>query len=167
MTDHDEPPQRLDFPHNWDVLRGDAPPGAADSAEPVADEAPRVAPSTLILLAASWGDTVSALAVCTAALVGVAAGNHELGVAALPWAAAVGLAWWLATAAVVVVVRQGTPGMLLAGVVFADRVPPRRLASVLAAAIVHAVLLGLPGAFGARRSPLALAAGSAIRLAGA
>jgi hypothetical protein len=167
VTGHDEPPQRLDFPHNWDVLRDEAPEGAADGAEPVAEGTPRSTPSTLTLFAASWGDAVSALTVCTAALVGVAAGNHEVGVTALPWAAAVGVAWWLATATVVIVVRQGTPGMLLAGVAFADRVPPRRLGPVLAVAAVHAALLGLPGVLGARRSPLALAAGSPIRLAGA
>jgi hypothetical protein len=166
MTDGPEPGPRLEFPANWDVLRdGDGDPSAADAGDP--DPGSPNAPPILTLVAASWGDAVAALAVCTASLAVLTMDDLAVDAAALPWAAALGAVWWLAAAAAVVVVRQGTPGMLLAGVAFAGRVSPARLVGVLAAALLHAALLGLPSLLGPRRSPLALAAGCPIRLASA
>jgi hypothetical protein len=166
MTDDREPSKRLDFPHNWDVIH-EGPGGASGSGEPTPPLDPPAVPSLLSLLAASWGDAVAALAVCTAALVGLAVSDLRVGVAALPWSAALGVVWWLAAAAAAVALRQGTPGMLAAGVVFAERVPSRRLPAVLGAALVQALLLGLPGLLGVRRSPLAIAAGTTIRFSDA
>ena len=164
MTDSPEPGPRLEFPANWDVLRdGDEAPSEAG---PPDNGSPTAPPPILALLAASWGDAVAALAVCTTALASLAADGPAVDPAALPWAAALGVVWWFAAAALVVV-RQGTPGMLLAGIAFPERVSPARLAGVLAAALLHAALLGLPSLLGPRRSPVAVAAGCPIRIASA
>lgn len=150
-----------EIPRNWDILQ--------DST--IEDELPE-APSTVIessdtpptinLLASSWADAVVSLGVCTAALFGLNAAGHQPSLTALPWAMALGFAWWLAAAASLVAIRQATPGMLLAGVVFSDRVAPARLAVVIAAAAVSALLLGLPNLLGPRRAPLALAAATRL-----
>jgi len=163
--DRDTPAQR-EFPNNWDVLQ-----------EPVADDEilddvaaavePTGPPPVLNILAASWADAVAPLAVCTVALLGLDAVGHHGTLTALPWAVALGIAWWVIAAATLVVVRQGTPGMLLAGVVFADGVAPGRVALVIAAAASSALLLGLPNLLGPRRSPLALAAASELETAAA
>ena len=64
--------------------------------------------------------------------------------------AALGAAWWVAAAAAFVVVRQGTPGMLLAGVHFKSRVSPGRLPVVIVIAALCALLGGLPAMVGDR-----------------
>ncbi len=163
MTGRDDEPRKLEFPPTWDVLQHDR-----GSETPAASEAPPEqgvsAPLPLInLLAGSWADSVTVLAVCTAALIGLTGAGHSDSFSALPWAAAMAAAWWAFAAAVLVAIRQGTPGMLLAGVVLADRVAPGRLALVVAAAAAQALLLGLPALFGPRRSPIALAASSRLR----
>lgn len=161
MTD-DPVPDRLGFPSNWDVIRDDSP-----APETAGDEADLTtlptAPSMLSLVAASWADAVTVVAVCTAALLGLVLSGHQVPAAALGWAAVLGSAWWIASAATLIVVRQGTPGMLLAGIVFSEPVPPGRLAAVVAAGAGQALLFGLPGLAGPRRSPLALAAASRLR----
>jgi hypothetical protein len=162
MNDDASNPDRLDFPANWDVIRDDTPKPVTGGEEVDPTETP-TAPSMLSLLAASWADTVTIVAVCTAALIGLVLSGHQVPTAALGWAAALGAAWWIAAAATLIVVRQGTPGMLLAGVVFSDPVPPRRVAAVVAAGAAQALLFGLPGLAGPRRSPLALAAASRLR----
>ena len=161
MRDGEESPEQRPFPKNWDVLQD---PDHSDAAidDPTPVSAAVSSPPTINVLAASWADAVAALGVCTAALVGLTTFGHHSLLAALPWAAALGAAWWIAAAAILVVIRQGTPGMLLAGIVFADHVPPRRLALIIGAAAVSGLLIGLPGLLGARRSPLALAAASAL-----
>jgi hypothetical protein len=121
-----------------------------------------VVPPTLNLVASSWADTVASLGVCTAALFGLNAAGHHPALPVLPWAIALGVLWWLAAAAALIVVRQATPGMLLAGIVFSDRVAPNRVAAVIMVAAVSAVLMGLPNLLGPRRSPLALAAASKL-----
>ncbi|MCK5375457.1 MAG: hypothetical protein KAJ97_00145, partial [Acidobacteria bacterium] len=57
-------------------------------------------------------------------------------------------------------VRQGTPGMLLAGLSFEQPVRTGRVPWVLAAALFGVATLGLVGLVGARSSPLRLAAAS-------
>lgn len=166
MRGDEEEPRQREFPNNWDVLRestlDDQP---VDDAAPTSD--PSTSPPTINILASSWADAVACLGVCTAALVGLnATGNHG-SLTAFPWAVALGAAWWVIAAATLVVIRQGTPGMLLAGIVFSARVAPRRVAVVIAAAAVSALLLGLPSLLGARRSPLALAAASGLESAAA
>jgi hypothetical protein len=166
MRDDRDTPEQREFPNNWDVLQE---PAADDlpAAEAAAPSGPTGPPPILNILAASWADGVAPLGVCTAALVGLNVAGHHGSLSALPWAVALGVAWWAIAAATLVVVRQGTPGMLLAGVVFADRVAPGRVAIVIAAAAASALLLGLPNLLGPRRSLLALAAASVLESAAA
>jgi hypothetical protein len=163
MTRSDEGPERSEIPNNWDVIRdtvveGDD--GDAPEAEAVFEGS--ACPPKINLLAASWADAVVVLAVCTAALLCLNAAGHQENLIALPWAATLGLVWWTAAAAILVTIRQGTPGMLLAGVHFSGRIAPRRVGAVVVAAALSSVLVGLPGLLGARLSPLALAGGSAL-----
>jgi len=161
MSGGEESPEQRQFPKNWDVLRdSDLDDETMDVPFPASESASL--PPTINVLASSWADAVAVLGVCTATLVGLAALGHHGSLTALPWATVLGLAWWTAAAAILVVIRQGTPGMLLAGIVFSDRVAPRRLPVVIGAAALSALLVGLPGLFGARRSPLAFAAASEL-----
>ena len=159
-SDEDSPGERA-IPNNWDVLH-ESPPdeNQVDGAPPTDD--PTGVPPTLNLLASSWADTVVSLGVCTATLFGLNAAGHHPSLPALPWAFALGVLWWLAAAAALILNRQATPGMLLAGIVFSDRVAPNRVAAVIGAAAVSALLLGLPNLLGPRHSPLAFAAASKL-----
>lgn len=151
-----------EIPGNWDVLAGTE---KDDAAPPIAAEPDTEPPCnfplppTINLVASFWADGVVVLAVLTATLLGLNAAGHQEVVAAVPFAAVLGLAWWLFAAAVLVTIRQGTPGMLLAGIQFDDRVAPMRVVAVLAVAAFGALFLGLPGLLGAKNSPLALAGG--------
>ena len=161
MRREENSPDQREFPRNWDVLND-----SVRNGEVLEDFAPRSEPErrppTINLLASSWADAVVSLGVCTAALFGLNTIGYNGSLTAFPWALALGAAWWATAATILVVIRQGTPGMLLAGIVFGDRVAPWRLAMVIAAAAVCALLLGLPCLLGARRSPLALAAASEL-----
>ena len=106
-------------------------------------------------------NSVTVLGASAAALLAVVAFGYGTGLHALPWALGVAVAWWGVAAAVLVAVRRGTPGMLLAGIVFEEQVPPGRLAPTLGVALLTAFSAGLLGLLGARRSPLARMAGSA------
>jgi len=145
---------------DWDTLvdrgRGSGPPSHT-----MTDPDP-LGPPILTLLATAWGDLVGILAVCTGALIAILALGERPALAAFGWAAALGVVWWAFAAAVLVVVRQATPGMLLAGVSFADPVQPRRVGWVLAAALVGVVTIGLSGVIGGRGGALRLAAASAV-----
>lgn len=154
-------PEQSDFPTNWDVLHESTLEDEAPVDDSVISDSTD-SPPTINLLASSWADAVASLGVCTAALFGLNAAGHHGSLTAFPWAAALGVAWWTIAAVALVVIRQGTPGMLLAGIVFSDRVAPRRVAMVIVAAAVSALLLGLPGLLGSRRSPLAFAAASEL-----
>ena len=161
MRSNEIPPEDHEIPKNWDILAespidedfGDGPPSTNDSGG---------VPPTINLLASSWADAVASLVVCTAALFGLNVAGHNPSLTALPWALALGVVWWLAATAALILIRHATPGMLLAGVVFSNRVAPGRVAMVIAAALVSALLLGLPNLLGPRRSPLALAAASRL-----
>lgn len=161
MRGEEDSPRQRGFPNNWDVLHEST---IEDEPREDPGEAPDSSgsPPTINLLASSWADAVASLGVCTAALVGLNAAGHGGLLIALPWAVALGAVWWAVAAAALVVIRQGTPGMLLAGIVFNDRVAPGRVAVVIAAAAVSALLFGLPGLLGPRRSPLAFAAASEL-----
>lgn len=160
MSSLDESTKRRDIPTNWDVVR-EVPDDSLE--EPTNALKPAVGqPPTINLVAASWADAVSAIGVCTAALVGLNGAGHRAALAALPWAAGLGVAWWLVASIILVAVRQGTPGMLLAGLQFSDRIAPRRVVPVVATAAVSALLFGLPGLLGAGRSPLAVVGASAL-----
>jgi hypothetical protein len=149
-----------DIPDDWDALaeRGGAPP--VEAAGPAAPHGE--VPPPVTLMAASWADLVAMLAVCTGGLIAVMAVGQRPALPAFAWAAGLALAWWVSAASVLLVVRQGTPGMLLAGVRFLDAVPPRLVPRVLAAALLGALTLGAPGLLGGRLSPLAAAARSRL-----
>jgi hypothetical protein len=120
MTD-----DRGSMPRDWDALmdRGtdDAPPSP-----PVAGpDAP--GPPALTVMAAAWADLVGILAVCTGALVAILSLGERPALPAFAWAAALGVVWWIFATTVLVVVRQATPGMLLAGVSFSEPVHPTRV----------------------------------------
>jgi len=164
MRGDKEESQQREFPNNWDVLRESTDDDQVLEDTPQTPD-PSTSPPTINLLASSWADAVACLGVCTAALLGLNAAGYQGSLTAFPWAVALGATWWVIAAATLVVIRQGTPGMLLAGIAFNARVAPRRVAAVVAAAAVSALLLGLPGLLGARRSPLALAAASRLESA--
>jgi hypothetical protein len=155
MTD-----DRRSMPGDWDTLMdrgvndGSPPPTAAGP------DAPE--PPALTVMAAAWADLVGILAVCTGALVAILLLGERPALSAFAWAAALGVAWWIFSAAVLVVVRQATPGMLLAGVSFSDPVRPNRVCWVLVAALLGVITAGLSGVVGGRRSILRRAAASEI-----
>jgi hypothetical protein len=144
-----------EIPHDWDALN-DRDGGNESAVPPVPPD--DFEPPVLTLMASSWADLVGMLAVCTGGLVAVLALGQRPSLAAFGWAAVLALVWWACAAASLVVVRQGTPGMLMAGVRFREPVPPGRVPGVLAAALVGVVSLGLPGLLGSDRSPLRAAA---------
>jgi hypothetical protein len=147
-----------DIPNDWDALvdRGAEvqperkPPPPAESDDP--------GPPVITLMAISWADLVAMLAVCTGALMAILLLGERPTLPAFSWSAGLALAWWLFAGAVLVVVRQGTPGMLMAGVSFENSVAPGRVPGVLTAALLGVLTLGLPGVLGGRRSLLRIAA---------
>lgn len=169
--EHDAP-----IPADWDRLDSDGPSddaGSVITSEPAADEPVASPPprsdltddgvDTLTLLAAGWAEVATLLAVCTACVASLllVGGTPTLGL--LPWAAGAAGAWWLLAATVLVTVRSGSPGMLLAGVVFVRPVRGRRVGGVVAAAALGGLSLGLlVAAGGPRKSLLATAAGSPL-----
>lgn len=148
-----------DMPGDWDALaeRGE---GGAAPPEPSPGQDPT--PPALALMASSWADLVVMLAVCTGSLIAVLALGQRPALPAFGWAAGLAILWWAFAAAALVVVRQGTPGMLLAGVRFREPVAASRLPYVLLAALFGVVTLGSIGALGARISPLAAAAATEL-----
>jgi len=181
----EQSPEELSFPINWDRLSNDAGDEARDATDDIGSEigaglgddtgeealerhqeAPRAGapagPPTLNLVAAAWADLVALLAFVVAELIAVVIAGYDIKLAALPWIVALALAWWCAAALVLVVVRRGTPGMLMAGVVFKAQVSPSRLAAIILVALVLVCLLGLPALLGARRSLLRIAASSPL-----
>ena len=119
-------------------------------------------PPALTVIASSWADLVGMLAVCTGALIAILVLGERPALPAFVWAAALGVVWWLFSAAVLVVVRQATPGMLLAGISFSEAVRPQRVFWVLVAALVGVGTFGLSGIIGGRGSALRLAAAAAV-----
>ncbi len=144
-----------EIPPDWDSL-ADRDDGLPATPDPGSSDDPE--PPALMMMAASWADLVGMLAVCAGGLIAVMVLGQRPALAAFGWAAALALLWWTCAAAVLVVVRQGTLGMLLAGVRFFEPVVPARVPRVLAAALLGVVTLGLPGLLGARWSPLRVAA---------
>jgi len=155
MSSDESLEEHREFPTNWDVLNPSAPDDDLHYEE-ASDEKQVTKPPTINVLASSWADAVAALAVCTAALFGLNAAGFQGLLTALPWAAILGVTWWVIAAAILVAIRQGTPGMLLAGVHFGGLVPSQRVVAVVVTAAVCALFLGLPGLL--PRSPLAYAA---------
>lgn len=152
---------RPEVPENWDEIadRGEASDRPGSGASFVA--ADRGLP-IVTLMAASWADLSTILAVCTIALLALLALGETPALPVFPWTVALAFGWWVISASVLLVIRQGTPGMLLAGVAFKEQVRPKRVVAVLTAALVSALALGLPGLLGPGSSPLRLAAGSPL-----
>lgn len=151
-------------PQDWDRLAeraGDSPALGDRGAAPSP-----ASPPTLTIMAASWGDALAILIVCTAELALVHALGHGYGLATVSWAGLAAFTWWLLASAALLVIRQGSVGMLMAGIVNAETIPPRRIPCVLLAAVVSALLIGAPAILGPRRHPLSVAAGAPLVLAG-
>jgi hypothetical protein len=159
-------PDLEDIPPDWDSLKDRSTESEEKPVvlpEAIAEDH---APPVISLMAASWADLVGMLAVCTAALIAVLALGEPPALSVFPWAAALALAWWAFAASVLVLVRQGTPGMLLAGVVFEEPVPAPRVPGVLAAAVFGVATFGLVGLLGPRSSLLRLAAATELATVG-
>jgi len=153
---------RDDIPTDWDALGDRQTPMSPRPAPRLESDEGGPEPSLITLMATSWADLVGMLAVCTGALIAILILGERPTLPAFAWAAALAMVWWVFAASVLVVVRQGTPGMLLAGVNFSAQVLPRQVVSVLVAALAGVATLGLPGLLGARRSILGAAAGSDV-----
>jgi hypothetical protein len=151
---------RRSIPGDWDTLVDRS--GGGGSASTPVTEPDSPEPSALTVMAAAWADLVGILAVCTGALVAILLLGERPALPAFVWAAALGVVWWIFAAAMLVVVRQATPGMLLAGVSFSEPVHPKRVCWVLVAALVGVLTCGLSGVIGGRSSMLRLAAASDI-----
>ncbi len=114
-------------------------------------------------LTAAWADLVVISGATTSMVGAVILAGYPLGIRALPWAVMVALVGWGAACAILLRVRRGTPGMLLAGFVFSNEVTGGRLGWTVAAAGFNAFLLGLPALPGGpKTSLLSIASGSDI-----
>ena len=151
---------RKTIPGDWDAL-AERPSGVghARSSPPSHDHH---LPPVLTVLASAWADLVGMLAVCTGALIAILVLGERPALPAFAWAAALGIVWWAFAAAVLVVVRQATPGMLLAGMSFSEAVRPQRVVWVLVVALVGVATFGLSGIIGGRGSALRLAAATDV-----
>jgi hypothetical protein len=159
-------PQGIADSQDWDQLRRE--PNGIDEPSILGDEdvgEKDQRPPVLSMLAAAWADLATVLGVCTLALLSLVSVGYQTTVVAFPWAAALSLVWWGTATLVLVAVRRGSPGMLMAGVVFSKPVPLRKLPWVLAAALFLACTCGLPALLGARRSPLKAASGCSVQAA--
>jgi hypothetical protein len=153
---------RNNIPSDWDALGDRQARMRPESSRPPESDTGGPEPSLITLMATSWADLVSILAVCTSALIAILILGERPTLPAFAWAAALAMVWWVFAASVLVVVRQGTPGMLLAGVNFATPVLPKRVPLVLAAALAGVATIGLPGLLGGQRSILGSAAASDV-----
>ena len=148
------------MPGDWDELvERPSEVGRARDSSPRHD---RDLPPALTVMASAWADLVGVLAVCTGALIAILVLGERPALPAFVWAAALGVVWWVFAAAVLVVVRQATPGMLLAGMSFSEAVRPRRVVWVLVAALAGIATFGLSGIVGGRGSALRLAAATGV-----
>ena len=152
-----------EIPRDWDTLTDRE---QGDSVETFEDNSGSEdqRPPIITLMASSWADLVGMLAVCTAALIAVMILGNRPAIPAFGWAAFLALVWWVFAAWALVLIRQGTPGMLMAGMSFKDPVDPARIGWVLAAALLGVVTIGLPGLLGSDNSILSAAASSELSL---
>lgn len=146
----------LDEPADGQVVPPELEPPAAET-----DEL-----STIPVLAASWGDLGAMLTLAAVTLVALRLAGHGAPFAAAPWALGLAVLWWAVSAAALVAVRRGTPGMLMAGVGFEEAVVPQRIPWVVVSALLLAATLGLPSAIGRPGWVLGAAAGTRVATAG-
>ena len=164
MSDVTDDHAPAEVPDDWDHLAiEDDEPGVDDNA--LTREHGRQGGPSLALIAASWGDLALVLAVCAVTLVALKIAGYGAPFAAAWWALALAVLWWLVAAGMLLAIRRGTPGMLLAGVQFSEPVPPNRIAPVLLTALVMGATLGLPAAVGPPGWALTAAAGTRITTA--
>lgn len=149
-------------PEDWDRLREALPPDLAPPAPPPATG--DAEPGRLLLLAGALGDLLSVVAVNVCVLLALRLLGHPTVPSVLPWVGALSLIWWSLTAAALVVVRRGTPGMLVAGYGFTLPVPHGRVAGVLLLGLTLGLTLGLAGPLGLSRPLLHWAGGSRLAL---
>ena len=155
------PPGQHPVPDNWDQLRDqNGEPTAPSDPDDLRVEA--VGTPAMSVIAGSWGDLASLLGLCAASLVALKLGGYGAPMAALPWAIGLALVWWCAAASTLVVVRHGTPGMLMAGLAFTEPVARRRVPWVILTALVLCATLGIPAALSSRGWPLSMAGGVTI-----
>jgi hypothetical protein len=150
------------IPGDWDRIRDAAEEPGPEAFEPEAFEPGLEGDQQIpvsVLVGSALGDLVAVLGVCALALAVLALLGYRAQLAMLPWTVALAVAWWIAAAAATVLIRQATPGMLMAGVAFESTVSRARIPSVLLTALVLCCSLGIPALLGARHSPLRLAAG--------
>jgi hypothetical protein len=149
-------------PEDWDRLAD--PPAGERPATALRSSHPR--PGAVLLLAAALGDLVALVSLCALALLALRVLGHRAPLPAFPWAAALAVLWWSAAATALIVVRRGTPGMLMAGLGFVLPVATRRVAAVLAVALLAACSLGLPALLGVAGPLLRAASGTQLSLQG-
>ncbi|MEN8163957.1 MAG: hypothetical protein ABFS37_07505 [Acidobacteriota bacterium] len=114
-------------------------------------------------LAVAWADLVVVAGLTTAMIGTVILAGYPLSIRALPWAVVVALLGWGAACGIMLRVRRGTPGMVLAGLEFVEEVAGTRLLWTIAAAGFSALLLGLPALPGGHTaSLLSVASGSIL-----
>ena len=147
-----------DWDHLHEPVDDEVLPAATDPPPADLDDGGSVIP----VLASSWGDLAAMLALCAAVLATLKLSGHGAPFEAAPWAGALAVLWWLVAAAVLVTVRRGTPGMLMAGLAFDDAVSPSRVPWVLLTALVLSATLGLPSAVGRPGWALRAAAGTPV-----
>ena len=155
MTD-----DRKSMPGDWDALVDRS--SEVRSARPSLPRRDHHLPPALTVMASAWADLVGILAVCTGALIAILVLGERPALPAFAWAAGLGVLWWAFAAAVLVVVRQATPGMLLAGMSFSEAVRPQRVVWVMAAALIGVATFGLSGIIGGRGLALRLAAATDV-----
>ncbi len=163
MTDIVDDRPDPEVPEGWDQL-----PNADDESpriENVKDDERPIDDSSIPMIAGSWGDLALVLGLCAAALVALKISGHGAPFAAVGWALALAVLWWLVAAGTLLMVRRATPGMLLAGLRFSETVPPNRIAPVLIVGMVMCATLGLPAALGPMGWPLTAAAGTGVTAA--
>lgn len=156
--------ERDDIPPDWDALSDRDTEIPSDPVARPPEEAGPTNPPLVTLMASSWADLVGILAVCTAALLAILVMGERPALPAFAWAAVLAVVWWVVAATALVIVRHGTPGMLLAGIRFEDSVAHDRVPWVLFAALVGVLTGGLPGLLGADNSILRRAARSDLAL---
>jgi hypothetical protein len=136
-------PSDPSIPQDWDALE-DRDGGGAREFPDIEEPTPPV----ITLMAAAWADLVVLLAVCAGALIAILLMGERPSLDALWWAALLALLWWTVATAACVIVRHGTPGMLLAGVRFEKRVPQGHIPWVMAAALLGVATLGMSALIG-------------------
>jgi hypothetical protein len=152
-----EQPGESGIPGDWDRIRDPAEEYDPEVIEPEPEESRQAPVSALV--GSALGDLVAVLGVCALALVVLALLGYRTQLVMLPWIAALAVAWWIAAAATTVLIRQATPGMLMAGVAFDGRISRGRIPSVLLTALGMGCSFGVPALLGAKHSPLRFAAG--------